>query len=175
MNFLSGAVHGEYPLRSELAAADCVLGFSFGTSLCLDSVNSHLALKAATYANEERPLFIEETLQRVLPIFAPNPHWVYRGAVSNYVGSRGGSAQVLRDAQPHMQEQNLRRPLLVAQAHHVGRVALEAIKLGMEPVVVSGMPKTFDKDSLQPATRSRNRWICRELPGYVALKLTDRI
>ena len=69
----------------------------------------------------------------------------------------------------------IKSPLIIAHAHHVGRVALQAKKLGMDPVVPEGLPRMFEKDSSQPWTRSPGLWAIRELLGAPVLYLRGQL
>ena len=86
-----------------------------------------------------------------------------------------GSLAVLAPAKQYMDDNGLKRPILVAQAHHVTRSALMAKKVGIDPIIPEGLPNVFDKYSDQWWTTSNISWNVRELPGIFALKALDKI
>lgn len=67
------------------------------------------------------------------------------------------------------------RPILIGQASHIGRIAAQAAMLGMEPIVPEGLPRAFDSESKQWWTRSRLRWIVRELPALFYFRRKGQI
>ncbi len=60
--------------------------------------------------------------------------------------------------------------IIVAQAHHVGRVAMQARKLGINPLIPAGLPRRFDRRSKQLWTRDLGFWVPYELLGSLELK-----
>lgn len=71
------------------------------------------------------------------------------------------------------------RPLVIAHAHHVGRVAAQGRILGLDPIVPRGLDRNlnglFDSGSAQSWTRSRTRWAIRELLAIPALVWLPRL
>jgi hypothetical protein len=172
------AVHGQYDIAGpdEIAQADSVIAHSFGTSTDPNSVNGHLGLLAAFWANAtQTPLIADHVLVEALPDHAPEPVATTEGEISRTLGGGLGTWGTFLVAQGYMAEHHLARPIIVAQAHHVGRTAMQAVKLGMRPILPTQLPKQFDPESLQPHTRSRQAWIPRELAGALFLKAQGRL
>lgn len=96
--------------------------------------------------------------------------------MSNNVGTVGGSWGILVEAKEYMDDNNLSRPMMAAQAYHVGRVAMQARKLGMTDIVIpEGLPRNFDLTSEQPWTRSLGAWVPREIIGSFVLRSQSRL
>src|ERR1700710_2661717 len=87
------------------------------------------------------------------------PAFVIRGELSTSVGNKFDSWAVFERARPFLAERGLTRPLLVAQAFHVTRVAREAERQGLRPIVPRGLPRVFDPESTQPWTRNAALWV----------------
>lgn len=173
MNILESAL-GQYEITGNKTDADIIVGNSFGTSTHPLSPNG--AIAQFILDNEHgQPIVVDRTLadafpqSRLLDI-------VVDGAVSNTVGSVGGSWGILLEAKEYMEEEGLTHPLMAAQAFHVGRVAMQATKLGMENIVVpKGLPRNFDVGSEQPWTRSLAAWVPREVIGSFVLRRQGRL
>lgn len=101
---------------------------------------------------------------------------VFEGQISAGTLARaGGSWQEIRQAKELLAERDLEHPVLVGQAFHVGRVALQAKKLGLETLIPPDLPAMFDPKSSQWWCRNRVLWLCRELPGRMALHVRGQI
>jgi len=61
-------------------------------------------------------------------------------------------------------DNDLRNPIRVAQANHIGRTVVQANKAGLSSIVLPGLPALFDKDSRQFQTRNAWAWA-----GYTLL------
>lgn len=85
------------------------------------------------------------------------------------------SWEVLSQAKEYMDEYGLESPVIVAQAHHIGRVALMAVKLGIKPIIPKGLPNGFDNYSAQWWTRTNSLWMAREVPGLYVLKVQGKL
>jgi 4-alpha-glucanotransferase len=64
---------------------------------------------------------------------------------------------------------------MIAQAYHIGRVAMQAHKLHMDAIIPADLPDGFDQQSDQVWTRSRNMWVPREVLGSLVLKAQGRL
>jgi hypothetical protein len=171
MGLLRGAVTGEYEIIGDPAYADCVLGMSFGARDGEPSpVNQLLANVSMEYS--ELPLLLQQEIVDALPDGKVKPVFMIDGQPSTATGSGLDSWSVLLGMREFMDQHNLEQPLLVAQAYHVSRVAAQARRLGMRPIVPRGLPKIFDPESIQSWTRSRALWVPREIVGmgYLAVQ-----
>lgn len=172
MNILLSAL-GRYEAVGNPADADCIIGHSFGTLTGEGSANRALANFIVENSNE-RPIIAD----RMLVDAFPQPSTVAKiveGSISDAVGSGVGSWGTLVSALEFMEENELNRPLMVAQAHHIGRVVMQAKKLGMESIVPAGLPEQFDPGSDQLWTRSLGFWVPREIIGSAVLKLQGKL
>jgi hypothetical protein len=168
MNIIKSAL-GDYEVRGTPTNADVIVGNSFGTSVHSESPNA--AIAQFILANEEgQPLVVDRTLADAFPQ-SRLLDVVMDGDVSNTTGTVGGSWGVLVEAKRYMDDNELYYPMMVAQAYHVGRVAMQAEKLGMSNIIIpDGLPRNFDTESGQRWTRSLGLWVPREIIGSVVLK-----
>lgn len=75
-----------------------------------------------------------------------------------------------------MRTEHLVRPLVVAQAWHVGRVCLQVRKAGVTDFIVpDGLPPEFAPGSEQIWTRNKHLWRIREALGVPVLRLTGKL
>ena len=174
---LRSCVSGEYPIASsnELESADVIVAQSFGTRQEGGSpgkVNSLLAEHAQKLAEYyDIPLIAQEEIADSLP--KNLVHTKVSGDPSSSDGSGLDSWGVLSKLREIMGDET--KPIIVAQAYHIGRVSLQAIKLGMDPRLPGDMPREFAPESGQWWTRSRGLWVARELPGMAVLKLQKKL
>lgn len=173
MNILKSAL-GRYECSGDPAHADVIVGASFGTSTHRKSPNGALA-EFILEIEDGQPIVVDRTLAESFP--NPRlPDIVVDDAVSNAMGSVGGSWDILSRAKEYMDEEKFNRPLLVAQAFHIGRVAMQAEKIGMHNrIIPSGLPTIFDRESDQLWTRSVGLWVPREVIGSFALRYQDKL
>lgn len=117
----------------------------------------------------------------------PQPAWERDNAVTRVTMPDGkylSSQDVWEFANAQAEKWGIEkpRPLVIAHAHHVGRVAAQGRTHGAEPVVPPGLSSglagsgfyknlngLFDPESAQSWTRSRARWAIRELPAIAGL------
>jgi hypothetical protein len=173
MNIIESAF-GKYEISGKVTDADIIVGNSFGTSIHSKSPNA--AIARFILANEQgQPIIVDRTLAMAFPE-STQLDVVVDGAISNTVGSVGGSWGVLVKAKKYMDEVELNRPLMVAQACHIGRVAMQAEKLGMVNIIIpDGLPRSFDEQSEQRWTRSLGLWVSREVIGSFVLRGQGRL
>jgi len=173
MNIIESAF-GKYEKSGDVANADTIVGNSFGTSTHPDSPNGAIA-QYILNIEDGRPIVVDRTLAEAFPK-STQLDVVVEGAVSNTVGSVGGSWGILVSAKEYMDETKLSHPLLVAQAFHVGRVAMQAEKIGMKNIIVpENLPRVFDIHSEQKWTRSLGMWVPREVIGSFVLRSQGRL
>lgn len=173
MNIFKSAI-GHYETSGNISDADLIVGHSFGTSTDGESPNG--AIAQYILAKEDgQPIIVDRTLADAFP----KSHLldvVVEGAVSNAMGSVGGSWGILVKAKEYMDEAELSRPLMVAQAFHIGRVAMQAEKIGMKNIIIpEQLPRMFDEASDQIWTRSRRLWVPREVLGSAVLRGQGRL
>lgn len=172
MNVLIAAATGHYTETGNPQEADCVIGQSFGAAEHGPGyVNELLAQYIVEKTGLKRPLLLQHEIAAALPSGSPKSALIIEGNPSTAAGGELDSWAVLEQAHDYMKEHGLSRPLLVAQAFHVGRVALQAKKQGINGCIVpAGLPREFDPDSTQKWTTSQINWAMRELPGIPYLK-----
>lgn len=170
------AITGNYETLGNPAEADCVIGQSFGAAEHGPGyVNELLAGYIIDKAEDGLPLLLQSEIANSLASESRKPSLIIGGNPSTYIGGELDSWAVLLRARAYMEEHDLYRPLLVAQAFHVGRVSLQALKQGMEPIIPPGLPRQFDSESAQFWTRSQRLWVPRELVGLAYLKARNRM
>jgi len=175
MSLLGSALLGRYE-AGDSSQADCIIGHSFGTLTSAQSVNAALAKTALVAGySADKPLLADYVFAEALPADSPKPQLVVLGPLSTVLGSGTGTWGTLLSAREYMKYHELTKPLLIAQAFHVGRVAMQATKLGMQPILPPNLPRRFEAESAQPWTRSRLFWMPRELGGASILKLTGKL
>ena len=173
MGIVSSAF-GHYEIVGNPDDADVIIGNSFGTGTAPGDVNGLLAAYTLNCANG-RPIVADRTLVDAFPHRDSNVSHVVEGDISTASGQGLGSWAILVEAQSYMAANELKRPLMIAQAYHIGRVAMQFKKLGMQPIVPSGLPRNFDTESKQPWTRSLAMWVPREIIGSIVLRAQHKL
>lgn len=173
MNIIKSA-SGRYETVGNAVDADVIIGHSFGTSTYRESPNGALAQFILDH-EDGQPIVVDRTLANAFPK-STQIDVVVEGAVSNATGTVGGSWGILVRAKEYMDEVELLQPLMVAQAFHIGRVAMQAEKIGMNNVIIpEQLPEIFDKESEQLWTRSLSLWVPREVVGSFALRSQGKL
>ncbi|MEI6237082.1 MAG: hypothetical protein WCP03_00570 [Candidatus Saccharibacteria bacterium] len=177
---IKSAYDGNYAIRGDTNDADCIIAQSFGYRnehgiKALDPVNIKLARFVLEKADELdlRTILQVEVAVAYHALSAKKPTFTIDQSRNpiKYLDSW----EVLEQSKELMTILDLENPMIVAQAHHVGRVALQAEKLDMSPIVPDGLPADFDDKSEQKWTRSRNLWIRKEIPGMPLLKVLGKL
>jgi len=181
MNIVSSAF-GHYEAIGDPMTADCLLGHSFGRTPEEGGVNQTLATMMI-----DQQARLEDMSGVTVPIMADvtlidacrdsnygSPYLVIMGEsdeISNTLGTKGGTWDILVAQQQYMQENDLIRPAMYGHACHIGRVARQAKKVpGMpEMIIPEGLPRHFDASSEQPHTRSLMRFAPREIIGSLVV------
>jgi hypothetical protein len=161
-NVIKSAITGKYEIIGDPNNYDCTIGQSFGAPERdmpgYGNVNKLLARFIAEKTNTNVPLILQEEVAESLPN-GLKPSLIIKSEPGSYLDSWS----VLEQAGLYMKEHDLKRPLLVAQASHVGRVAMQAILQGMDPTTPPNLPTEFDPKSSQIWTRNKELWIPREI------------
>lgn len=181
MSLVSAAITGNYETIGNPADATHVIGLSFGhrggirgsyepgpTNERLASFLSVLSLQHEGLV--EVPWYLQQEVAAGLPLHTKQP--VSISKPSDPSKSYLDSWDVLSQAKKMTAELggDYGRPLIIGQAHHIGRVAAQARKMGDKPIIPKNLPDTFDGSSVQWWTRSRHLWVVREIPGLAILK-----
>ena len=172
MNILKSAL-GHYETKGRIEDADVIVGHSFGTLTDEMSVNRELAEYILDRV-DGRPIVVDRNLADAFP----DEHHidlVVEGQVSDARGNGVGTWGTLIEAKEFMKTHELSKPLMIAQAYHIGRVAMQAQKLQMDSIIPEKLPTRFDKQSAQVWTRSRNMWVPREVIGSIVLKSQGKL
>ncbi len=151
------------------ADADFLLGHSFGTSTDESSPNYQLAELMLEYSNG-RPMVADRTLVNAMPNGDELMAHIVEGPVTNISAQGVGTWGTWVEAKEYMEENGLRRPLVLAQAKHIDRAVRQGAKLGITSIVPEDLPTAFDKDSDQIWTRSPYLWIPFNAIGSILLK-----
>jgi len=174
MNVIRATLTGTYEVIGNPMNADCVIGQSFGASEHgPGAANIHLASFILDNC-QGRPLILQSEIADAVMGAAPVA-CVVQGKPSTAGGGELDSWRVLEEAADYMKQNQFSRPLLVAHAYHVGRVAMQAKRQGLEPIVPPGLPRAFDAKSTQPWTRNPRSWAAREIPGLAYLRFKGRL
>lgn len=166
MGVVSSAL-GNYEIVGDPSEGDSVMGVSFGTG----AVNDLIARQVVDYG-VGKPKILDVMVGEHYP-----EAWRSDGMVEvieteivNAAMTKGGMWNVLEIANDYMRDNDLSRLVIVGHACHIGRVAMQAQKLGMNVIVPSGLPRQFDRDSQQFWTRSKGIWVPAELAAAYKLR-----
>lgn len=168
-----------YKASDDVDQADCLIVHSFGTSTGIDSVNHELAVFALNIAGD-RPIIADKAIVDSLPesrdkialnvVGEAATHIKIEGKIPTPTIGGDGTWGTLNAAKQYMADHQLTRPLMIAQAWHVSRVAKQAAKLGMDSILPKDLPRNFDTHSDQFWTRSLYFWTPVNLLGSLLLK-----
>ncbi|HJQ08312.1 MAG TPA: hypothetical protein VJ836_02395 [Candidatus Saccharimonadales bacterium] len=173
MNIVSSAL-GHYEVVGNPADADLIVGHSFGTVTSEDSANRFIADFILQNA-AGRPVVADRMLVNAFPGKDQDVDHVVEGPISNGVGQGVGSYGTLVEAKAFMEREGLKTALMVGQAHHIGRVVMQAKKLGIPSIVPANLPSRFDPGSEQRWTRSVVMWLPREIIGSFVLRVQKKL
>ncbi len=173
MNIVKSAL-GRYEPIGNPQDADVIVGHSFGTMTSEDSTNRAIA-DFAMEAAEGRPIVADRMLVDAFPGKDEDVDFVVEGPISNGVGQGVGSWGTLVEAKAYMEQKDLRAALMVGQANHIGRVVMQAKKLGITSIVPANLPNRFDPQSEQRWTRSMGMWLPREIIGSLVLRAQKKL
>lgn len=176
--YAKGTFTGRYAISepAEIAQAEFVSAHEFApTAVGYGAVNYALAEYIAEHCSH-LPIYAASRIARALHDVDSTLDVAgeFDLTPSNTRGTRGGTwaeFEQIRSLNPD----NWQYPLLVAQSHHVGRVALQARKFGMTPAVPGGLPYEFDSASEQWWCRNPASWATREMLGVPLLRISERI
>lgn len=152
--------------------ADCVMAHSFGTSLDPGSPNSKIA-NTMSLLSEGRPMMADRTVVEARLDLEPHMAHIVDGDVTNFKNGRPegiGTWGTLVSCLDYMQAHDLERPLMVGQAHHIGRILRQAKKLGIDAIKPAWLPANFDQHSEQIWTRSLALWLPYNAMASLVLK-----
>lgn len=177
--YAKGTFTGNYVPRGDIRQADCIIGCLYGSQpgafwgLVNEASAAFIANQAAS---RYLPLLLAKNIARPLQakFGGPVPALVFRDEASSLTttDSQQGTKGELLQACEYMEANGLKSPALVGQAYHVGRIALQAERLDMQPIVPAGLPDIFDPGSAQPWTQGPAAWALREAVGVPILHLT---
>lgn len=175
MNVFKSAMTGEYAPVGDPQKADCVIGQSFGASEHGPGyVNELLAKYIVDNVCTNVPLILQNEIAAAMPNNR-KPVFSIEGAPSTLTGGGLNSLAAIEQANIYMKENGLEQPLFIAQAYHIGRVAMLATNLGINPIIPENLPTEFDPESTQIWTRNKYLWIPRELAVISYLKAKQKL
>lgn len=159
------ALNGDYQPEGRIADADVVFALSMGYGLEDGQPapgGSNRRLAEYIFCNcRQMPVFAQEEIALELAKLG------YPGVIRSFgeIGERISSYELLSQmvAEMHDPGREYFEPVVVAAAHHVGRVVAIARRLHVEPIIPSGLPEAFDPSSAQRWTRGPILWILKEL------------
>lgn len=178
--YAKGTFTGNYDPRGDINNADCWIGCQWGAqaSVFWGLVNEASAAYIARNALRHVPKLLAPNIAR--PFKAKyggeEPAYVFRDETSDLttLGRSRGTKSELLQALDYMEKHDLHSPVLIGQANHIGRIALQAENLGINPIVPVGLPEMFDPGSAQPWTQGPIAWAIREAIGVPILRLSNR-
>jgi DNA-binding LacI/PurR family transcriptional regulator len=137
--------------------------FSFGRRKIGDAGSGPTNLELARIVNErwaELPVMAQPEIARALTpshreVVCIDRHGQRRAYLDTH--------EVAYQAAQHMGRLGCRRPIVVAQQHHLPRAEAVLRRLGLDVVVTTAVDAPFDERSSQVWTRSRVAWALREL------------
>jgi hypothetical protein len=165
---------GFYEASDNTENADIVVAHSFGTLITETSINRILADLALNQANG-RPIVADRMLVNAVPGADELFDLVVDGPITNLIGQGVGTYGVLEPTGVFMRERDLKLALMIAQARHIGRVMLQAKRLGIDSIAPANLPSEFEPGSTQWGTRSSTEWLIREVVGAPVLKYQKKL
>lgn len=178
--YARGTFTGNYKTRGDILQGDCWIGCQWGAqaSFFWGLVNEASAAYIAQNAPRHAPQLLAPNIARPLQAkFAGSkPALIFRNETSDLttIKVEHGTKSELVQALQYMEEHELHFPVIVGQANHVGRIALQAERLGMDPIIPAGLPEMFDPSSAQPWTQGPIAWAIRETIGVPVLRFTNK-
>jgi hypothetical protein len=175
MSLIRSAITGNYePLGSRMFA-DCVIGLPAGILTGPGSVNENIALQTAQYGESNKPIIVHATLQDDLIAHGRQPSSVCYEPLPNSTSAGVAAWTVLAHAKTYMNENGLRRPLLVSHAFFMGRITAQALFMDLDPVIPEHLPRQFDTGSERTLSRRRALRIPREVVSLQVLKAQGKL
>ena len=171
-----GSFSGRYEPRGEPGEADSIALIEFAVPQSPESIGAiHKTevevLRALFRARSElsgAPIFANRFSAAYMATTIPElPVQIFQvAASSSFAAENTGTWGELQQ----VYEAGYRHPLLIGQAFHIGRVAMQAEKMGLDPIVPPGLPREFDAHSSQPFTRHWLTWVVGEFVGAPVLR-----
>ncbi len=170
MNIISSAF-GRYPVSTHTEAADVLLGHSFGDVTDLWSVNRQIADQMLA-ARNGRPIVVDRMLADAFPGGDKDVDAVAEGPITNAVGQGLGTWGTLEFDKEFMAAEELELALQFGQRNHIGRILMQADKLGIPSIAPDDLPRGFETKSSrkQLVTRKLLPWAAHEIVGATVLK-----
>lgn len=172
----AGTFTGNYQPRGDVTVGDCIIVHTFGNGPdnTPGKVNEQLMQHAVGLRGQLGDIALIAS-KEVAAVDPDQPSHILDGDLANWVGQGTGTWGELLQACDIMDASSLSSPILVAHSYHVGRVASQAIKLGIDPIVPPNLPSDFDPDSTQSWTRGSVLWTARTVPGNFVLALQSKL
>lgn len=172
----AGTFSGDYHSKGDLTNADCIVVHTFGSGPggMAGQTNEALMQYAVDLRQQLGDLALIAT-RETAQAMPEHPTHILDGDLANWVGQGTGTWGELLQARDIMIAENLSRPILVAHSYHIGRVANQAVKLSIDPIIPEGLPSVFDPKSTQTWTRNSFQWAVRTAPGNIVLALQGRL
>ncbi len=172
---------GKYDRHGDIDEADAIVGLSFGQrcdrklAVCVPDPSNY---ELAQYIDKiEQKITLPRLLQTEIDYHIHHGNNVELNVDHNKTNIRLylDTYEVLRQVRVEMKKEGLRRPLLVAHSAHIARVDAVARKMGMDTIVLAGLPRVWDHQSTQIWTRNYSFWLFRESLAILVYKLKGLI
>jgi hypothetical protein len=133
-------------------------------------INIAVAQYIAEHYAQKR-IYVAPTVARALHQVAPEVSLagVFTDISANTLANHGGTWSELQQAKT-MQGEKWQHPILIGQANHVARIAMQARAVGMEPALPPNLPTGFDHNSYQWWCKNPLLWSLRESIGVFKLR-----
>ncbi len=95
---------------------------------------------------------------------------VFEGPSASGMSENTGTYGELEQGMGWMAELGYSRPEIITSGYNIGNVVLQAVKLGMNPIVPDKLPCSFDPRSDQPWTRNWSMWVGAAIPRIYKLR-----
>lgn len=173
--YAKGSQFGTYVPSSpeQVQQADYVIDHEFATRVNPTDLGSANEAIAEFIVNEyaHLPIIAAQHVATAIHRLAPRLELanVLSSLSSNTLASEGGTWGELHQAVA-MIGNKTDKPIIAVQARHAPRIAKQAWRFGLRPVLPPRLPEAFDEDSTQWRCRSSPRWAARELVGAPELR-----
>ena len=183
---LNGSFMGHYALRGNPYEADSMAAFEFShrpetmpvgqpnidIAEVVDTAGSLYISAPEKVQGIHLPLFASRSIARgiehlrasgqlTVPLTVTSE---FEGTSAQGVHENLGTYGEVRQLFDEMMQRNLRRPLLITSAYNIGNITFQALRIAKEldvdidPIVIPGLPRSFDSLSDQVWTQSLAKW-----------------
>jgi hypothetical protein len=175
--YLPGTRYGNYPPQGDVAEADFVCGFQFGWRKIGNGIANIRSAEFIVANYLDLPMIVDQYIGKSIEELVPGkkPDAIFSGNPTSLLGGGEGTKGEIAQAKQFMAERDLNSPLFVGQRFHIGRVAVQAEKQGLTPIIPEDLSGDFDPESEQPWTRNEKLWQIYEPIAEFILRRTGQL